>query len=92
MDLKIVSCNGRGIKSSMFFTPMMDLKIVSYNGRGIKSSIPLLWKMCESNDIILLQETLLCSHDLYTIHTIHPDFYAGGCSSINSDIFKYLIV
>ena len=63
----------------------MDLKIVSYNCRGIKSSIPLLWKMCDSNDIILLQETMICSHNLDMIHTIHPDFYAGGCSSINSD-------
>ena len=63
------------------------LRIVSYNCRGIKSSIPLLGKICESNDIILLQETMLCSHNLDMIHTIHPDFYAGGCSSINSEEF-----
>ena len=43
---------------------MDKLRIVSYNCRGIKSSIPLLGKMCESNDIILLQETMLCSHNL----------------------------
>ena len=43
--------------------------------------------MCESNDIILLQETMLCSHNVDMIHTIHPDFYAGGCSSVNSEEF-----
>ena len=43
--------------------------------------------MCESNDITLLQETMLCSHNLDMIHTIHPDFYAGGCSSVNSEDF-----
>ena len=40
---------------------MDKLRIVSYNCRGIRSSIPLLGKICESNDIILLQETMLCS-------------------------------
>ena len=66
---------------------MDKLRIVSYNCRGIKSSIPLIGKICESNDIILLQETMLCSHNLDMIHTIHPDFYAGGCSSVNSEEF-----
>ena len=33
---------------------------------------------------------MLCSHNLIImIHTIHPDFYAGGCSSVNSE---YLIL
>ena len=65
----------------------MDLNIVNYNCRGIKSSIPLQWKMCESNDIILHQETMLCSHNPDMIRTIHSDFYAGGRSSINSHDF-----
>ena len=47
--------------------------------------MPVLGKMCESNDIIIRQETMLCSHNRDMIHTIHPDFYAGGCSSGNSE-------
>ena len=66
---------------------MDTLRIVSYNCRGIKSSIPLLGIICESNDIIILQETMLWSHNIDMIHTIHPDFYAGGCSSVNSEEF-----
>ena len=64
---------------------MDKLRIVSYNYRGIKSSVPLLGKMCASNDIILLQETMLCSHNLDMLHSIHPDFYAGECSSVKSE-------
>ena len=37
-----------------------------------------------TNDIVLLQETLLCSHNLHSINSIHSDFYAGGCTSIDS--------
>ena len=66
---------------------MDKLIIVSYNCRGIASSIHLLGKICESNDIILLQETTLCSHNLDMIGTIYPAFYAGGCSSVNSEEF-----
>ena len=68
---------------------MNKLKIVKYNCRGIKSSKPVLGKICESNDIILPEETMLCSHNLDMIHTIHPDFYAGGCSSVNSEEFIF---
>ena len=64
---------------------MNKLRIVNYNCRGIKSSKPVQGKICESNDIILPQETMLCSRNLDMIHTFHPDFYAGECSSVNSD-------
>ena len=67
---------------------MDKLIIISYKCGGIKYSIPLLGKMCESNDIIPLQETMICSHNIDMIYTIHPDlFYAGESSSVNSDEF-----
>ena len=66
---------------------MDKLIIVSYNCRGIKSAILLLGKIGESNDIILLHETMLCNLNLDMIHTIHPDLYAGGSSSVNSEEF-----
>ena len=32
----------------------------------------------------LFLPTLLCSHNLHFINSIHSDFYAGGCTSVNS--------
>ena len=40
--------------------------------------------LCTDNNIVLLQETLLCSHNLHFIKSIHSDFYAGGCTSVDS--------
>ena len=60
------------------------LRIVSYNCRGIKSSLPVINELCTDNYIVLLQETLLCSHNLHFINSIHSDFYAGGCTSVDS--------
>ena len=44
---------------------MGGLRIVTYNCRGIKSSLPVIHELCADNDIVLLQETLLCSHNLH---------------------------
>ena len=63
---------------------MDKLRIVSYNCRGIKSSLSVIHELCTNNDIVLLQETLLCSHNLHFINSIHSDFYAGGCTSVDS--------
>ena len=63
---------------------MDKLRIVSYNCRGIKSSLPVIHEVCTDNDIVLLQETLPCSHNLHFINSIHSDFYAGGCISVDS--------
>ncbi len=62
----------------------MDLRIVTYNCRSIKSSLSRVQKLCLDHDVILLQETWLYSHNLDFIHSVHKDFYAGGCSSIDS--------
>ena len=56
---------------------MDKLIIVSYNCRGIKSSLPVIHELCSDNDIVLMQETLLCSHNIHCINAIHSDFYAG---------------
>ena len=47
---------------------MGGLRIVTYNCRGIKSSLPVIHELCADNDIVLLQETLLCSHNLLTLY------------------------
>ncbi len=59
---------------------MGGLRIVTYNYREIKSSLPVIHELCTDNDIVLLQETLLCSHNLNFINSLHSDFYPGGCT------------
>ena len=63
---------------------MCGLRIVTYNCRGIKSSLPVIRELCTDNGIVLLQETLLCSHNLHFINSIHSDCHAGGCTSVDS--------
>ena len=70
---------------------MDKLRIVSYNCRGIKSSLPVIHELCTDNDIVLLQETLLCSHNLHFINSIHSDFYAGDCTSVDSRTANVLL-
>ena len=56
---------------------MDKLRIVSYNCRGIKSSLPVIHELCTDNDIVILQETLLCSHNLHFINSMHSGLYAS---------------
>ena len=63
---------------------MGGLRIVTYNCRGIKSSLPVIHELCTDNDIFLLQGTVLCSHNIHLINSLHSEFYAGGCISVDS--------
>ena len=63
---------------------MGGLRIVTYNCRGIKSSLPVIHELCTDNGVVLLQETLLCSHNLHFINSIHSDLYVGGCTSVDA--------
>ena len=63
---------------------LFKVNIASYNCRGIKSAVTDMSKLCEDNQIIQLQETMLCSHNLDFIHIIHDDFYSAGCLSVDS--------
>ena len=58
---------------------MGGLRIVTYNYREIKSSLPVIHELCTDNDIVQLQETLLCSHNVHFINSLHSDFYGGLC-------------
>ena len=40
--------------------------------------------MCEISDIVFLQETLLFSHELSMLSTLHPEFEGMGVSAIDS--------
>ena len=40
--------------------------------------------MCEKSDVVFLQETLLFTHELSILSTLHPDFKGMGVSAIDS--------
>lgn len=61
----------------------MPIRITSYNCRALKSSIDAIHDLCETSDIILLQETWLRSDELHLLSTVHSQFYGEGISSID---------
>ena len=61
------------------------LVIASYNCKNLKSSVPEIQALCDTCDIVLLQETWLTKSDLPLLSQLHPDFYAKGCSSMDTD-------
>ena len=65
------------------FTPAMavgllktDLKLVTFNCRSVKSSVDEIKQLCDSYDIIMLQEHLMLSR-------FHPEFLAVSKSAVN---------
>ena len=61
-----------------------NLRIISLNCYGIKISLCQVYELCEVVDIVLLQETLLFTHELSILSTIHPKFEGMGVSAIDS--------
>ena len=63
----------------------MELRILSLNCHGFKSSIDEIKTLCDSHDIILLQETMLMPHDLHKVKKVHKDFYGDAISAVNDE-------
>ena len=61
-----------------------SLRIISLNCYGIKTSLYQVYELCEKSDIVFLQETLLFTHELSILSTLHPDFEGMGVSAIDS--------
>ena len=61
----------------------MTLRLSTYNCRGIKSSIDSVKTLCDSHDIILLQEHWLTKAELTLLSNLHPDFHACGISAMD---------
>jgi len=49
----------------------------------VKTSIPEIQRLCDSNDIIFLQETWLASDELQLLSTMHDQFYSQGVSAMD---------
>ena len=55
-----------------------NLRITSLNCYGIKTSLYQVYELCEKSDIVFLQETLLFTHELSILSTLHTDFEGMG--------------
>jgi len=60
-----------------------SLSVCSYNCRSIKNSLPAVARLCDSYDIVLLQEHWLLSSELDMLQSVHSDFYAYGLSAVD---------
>ena len=61
-----------------------NLRIILLNCYGIKTSLYQVYELCEVADIVLLQETLLFTHELSILSTIPPEFEGMGLTAIDS--------
>ena len=67
--------------SLLFFLFM--LQISSYNCQSSKRNAGGIHKLCESSDIIFLQEHWLFPEDLPSLNNIHDDFVSFAISSVD---------
>jgi len=61
------------------------LVLSSFNCRNVKSSVNEIRELCNSSDIVLLQETWLSTHDLPFLNAIDERFYSKGVSAMSTD-------
>ena len=61
-----------------------SLRVTSYNCRNLKSSIDNVRQLCDTHDIIFLQETWLSNDELSLLKCLHADFYADGVSAMDT--------
>ena len=64
------------------------LRICTYNCRSVKKSLPEVRRLCDSHDIVCIQEHWLLPSELDYLSNIHNDFYSVGSSAVDvtSDI------
>ena len=62
-----------------------SLKIASFNCKNVKTSVNEIKLLCESHDIVFLQETWLAADDLISLKNIDNSFYADGISAMPVD-------
>ena len=65
-----------------------NLVLCSFNCRSVKNSLFDINNLCNSSDLVMLQEHWLLPNELEQLNNIHPDFYGTGSSAVNisSDI------
>ena len=68
----------------ILLTMSYSLRVTSYNCRNLKSSIDNVRQLCDTHDIIFLQETWLSNDELSRLKCLHVDFYADGVSAMDT--------
>ena len=53
---------------------MDSLKVVNFNCNGVSSKLPVTANLCESSDLILLQETWLLPVDQNLLDSVSSEF------------------
>lgn len=59
------------------------LKMATFNCRSVKTSVDEVRQLCDSCDIVMIQEHWLLPHDLGMLSMVHPEFLAVAKSSVN---------
>lgn len=68
----------------MLMVDYNNVKIVSFNCRGIKSSLGEIQLLCNTYDIVMLQETWLCENEFMFLNTISTEFYTSGIYAMDA--------
>ena len=63
---------------------MESLTITSWNCYGLKNKKEAISQICQSSELVALQETLLWPHDLTVTDAIHPEFNSHSISSMET--------
>ena len=63
----------------------ITIKIACYNCKGLRFSVHEVKSLCETHDLVFLQETWLMPHNLCTLHSIHDAFYGDGVSAVHTE-------
>ena len=71
------------MNSNKVINNKLALKIASYNCRSFKNSVADIVKLCDTRDIVCLQEHWLLSSELHNLNSVHPDFYGFGMSAVD---------
>src|SRR5437867_5250343 len=69
-----------------------NLKICSYNMFGYANGLPLLTILCQSYDIILLQEHWLTTCELGKLNNINSSFTSIGVSAMDKRIESGILI
>jgi hypothetical protein len=61
-----------------------NLHLATYNLHGFNMGLGFLSDLCDSNDIVAIQEHWLPKNKLHQLHTVNNNFTAYGISSMNN--------
>jgi len=71
---------------------LSELRVCSYNMYGYNNGLPMANLLCDTHDIVLLQEHWLLNSNLYKLDFINRDFKSYGVSSMNSKSAEGLLL